>query len=118
MILACSRHRVVQVLHRDPKRTAALGGSGTQLGYGGLENVIAVQFAVHPSCAEQHADDPVKKLELDANEKVSRLLLPSRAALLRSRAGLQAWCARTKAVALSVRRGCLLPFAASAMPLS
>ncbi|KAJ1635583.1 hypothetical protein T492DRAFT_452577 [Pavlovales sp. CCMP2436] len=58
------------VLHRDPKRAAALGGSGTQLGYGGMENVIAVQFCVRPSCAEQHAEDPVKSLALDFNEKV------------------------------------------------
>jgi len=58
------------VLHRDPKRAAALGGSGTQLGYGGMENVIAVQFCVRPSCAEQHAEDPVKSLALDFNEKI------------------------------------------------
>jgi hypothetical protein len=72
------------VLHRDPRRTAALGGSGTQLGYGGLENAIAVQFCMHPSCASQHEDDPVKKLDLDANEKVRAL--PSHLPLAHGRA--------------------------------
>jgi len=58
------------VMHRDPRLRAALGGSGTQLGYGGMENVIAVQFGVQPSCAREHPKDPAKQLGLDDDEKI------------------------------------------------
>ena len=39
------------VLQRDARMTSALGASGIQLGYGGLEGAIAVQFCTTPSCA-------------------------------------------------------------------
>ena len=41
------------VLQRDQRATAALGESGTGLGFGGLAGSLAVQFRLTPSCARR-----------------------------------------------------------------